>query len=73
MGFEGRRESSCWQHTTRRGETTADISRFLALAGEPNGGLIVTSGARGILHRDLIIALAARHQLPTIYGYRTPS
>jgi hypothetical protein len=45
----------------------------LALAGEPNGGLIVTSGARGILHRDLIIALAARHQLPTIYGYRTPS
>ena len=61
---------------TLRGEAKqllGDISRFLALAGEPNGGLIVTSGARGILHRDLIIALAARHQLPTIYGYRTPS
>ena len=49
-----------------------DIERaVMALAGEPNGGLIVTSSARGILHRDLIIALAARHQLPTIYGYRT--
>jgi putative ABC transport system substrate-binding protein len=49
-----------------------DIERaVMALAGEPNGGLIVTSSARGILHRDLIIALAARHQVPTIYGYRT--
>jgi ABC-type uncharacterized transport system substrate-binding protein len=50
----------------------ADIERaVLALASEPNGGLIVSQGARGIMHRDLIIALAARHRLPAMYGYRT--
>jgi putative ABC transport system substrate-binding protein len=43
----------------------------VALASEPNSGLIITSSARGILHRDLIIALAARHRLPAVYGYRT--
>ena len=30
-----------------------------------------TSGARGILYRELIIALAARHRLPAIYAYQT--
>jgi putative ABC transport system substrate-binding protein len=50
----------------------SEIERaVMALASEPNGGLIVTSSARGILHRDLIIALATRHRLPAIYGYRT--
>jgi putative tryptophan/tyrosine transport system substrate-binding protein len=43
----------------------------VALATGPSSGLIVTSSARGILHRDLIIALATRHSLPAIYGYRT--
>ena len=43
-----------------------DITTF---AGEPNGGLIVTQNARAILHRKLIIALAARHRLPAIYAY----
>jgi len=50
----------------------ADIERaIVALASEPNGGLIISSSARGILHRDLINALAARHRLPTIFGFRT--
>src|SRR5437660_8210260 len=35
-----------------------------------NGGLIVTSGAFGIAHRDLIIASAARHRLPAVYPAR---
>jgi putative tryptophan/tyrosine transport system substrate-binding protein len=42
-----------------------------AFAGEPNGGLIVTSGASGIFHRQLILTLAAQHRLPAIYAYRT--
>ena len=33
----------------------------------PNGGLIVTGSALAVLHRDLIIALAARHRLPAVY------
>jgi putative ABC transport system substrate-binding protein len=35
-----------------------------------NRGLILTAGAAGIQHRDLIIALAARHRLPTVYANR---
>jgi len=38
-----------------------------AFAGRPNGGLILTGSALAIVHRDLIIALAARHQLPAVY------
>jgi putative ABC transport system substrate-binding protein len=41
-----------------------------AFARQPNGGLIVLSGPSAIAHRDLIITLAARHHLPTIYPAR---
>ena len=42
-----------------------------AFARSPNGGLIVTAGAGGQLHRDLIITLAARHKLPAVYYERS--
>jgi putative ABC transport system substrate-binding protein len=35
-----------------------------------NGGLILTGSAWAIIHRDLIIALAARYQLPAVYYAR---
>jgi putative ABC transport system substrate-binding protein len=41
-----------------------------AFAASPNGGLIVTAAPLGTLHRELIIALAARHKLPAIYSSR---
>jgi putative ABC transport system substrate-binding protein len=41
-----------------------------AFAREPNGGLIAPTGARVSLHRELIVALAARHRLPAVYAYR---
>ena len=41
-----------------------------AFASGPDGGLVVASGAVGLRHRELIIALAARHRLPAIYPYR---
>ena len=41
-----------------------------AFARSSNGGLIVTSNAWGITHRDLIIALASRHRLPVVYPFR---
>ena len=37
----------------------------------PNAGLIVTSGAAVIGHRDFIIKLAAQYGLPAVYGHRT--
>jgi putative tryptophan/tyrosine transport system substrate-binding protein len=41
-----------------------------AFARSGNGGLIVTASALATRHRDLIIALAARHRLPAVYAYR---
>jgi putative ABC transport system substrate-binding protein len=41
-----------------------------AFARSSNGGLIVTASALATRHRDLIIALAARHRLPAVYSYR---
>jgi putative tryptophan/tyrosine transport system substrate-binding protein len=41
-----------------------------AFAHTPNGGLIVLPDVSTAQHRDLIIALAARHRLPAIYPYR---
>jgi len=49
----------------------SEIERMVAaFAREPNGALIVTAGGLSIIHRDPIIALAARHRLPAIYGLR---
>jgi putative ABC transport system substrate-binding protein len=48
-----------------------EIERAVAaFARSTNGGLIVTPGASDSVHRDLIIALAARHKLPAVYGFR---
>jgi putative ABC transport system substrate-binding protein len=48
-----------------------EIERALtAFAGTPNGGLIVTGSALTFMHRELIIALAARHRLPAVYNAR---
>jgi len=41
-----------------------------AFARSSNGGLIVTASTLATRHRDLIIALAARHRLPAVYAYR---
>jgi putative ABC transport system substrate-binding protein len=49
------------------GEAERDIANF---AGAPNGGLIVGVGTIVTIQRDLIVTLAARHRLPTIYPYR---
>jgi putative tryptophan/tyrosine transport system substrate-binding protein len=49
----------------------AEIERALgAFAQVPNGGLIVTRIAEAILHREVIIAAAARNQLPAVYPLR---
>jgi putative ABC transport system substrate-binding protein len=46
----------------------ADLERTIdAFARSPNGGLILSGSGLSILHRDLVIKLAARHKLPAIY------
>jgi putative ABC transport system substrate-binding protein len=52
-------------------QDSADIgSAIEAFAREPNGGLIVLPNPITISHRELIVALAARHRLPAAYGFR---
>ena len=41
-----------------------------AFARTANGGLIVTSSGSAVVHRKLIINLATRHKLPTVYYRR---
>jgi putative ABC transport system substrate-binding protein len=49
------------------GEIELGIAGF---ADSPNGGLILTGSALAVVHRDLIIALAARHRLPAVFYER---
>jgi putative ABC transport system substrate-binding protein len=57
--------------TAADAQDPAEIERAIeAFAREPNGGLIVLPGPIAIVHRDLIIALAARHRVPAAYGFR---
>jgi putative ABC transport system substrate-binding protein len=49
----------------------AEIERSItAFAQRPNGGMILIPTSPTFIHRQLIIDLAARHRLPTIYPYR---
>jgi len=41
-----------------------------AFAREPNGGLIVLPVPPTVVHRNLIIELAAQHRLPAVYNSR---
>jgi putative tryptophan/tyrosine transport system substrate-binding protein len=43
-----------------------------AIARMPNVGLVVTASPSTLVHRHLIIALAAQHKLPAIYYARYP-
>jgi putative ABC transport system substrate-binding protein len=49
----------------------SDLERGIDdFARAPNGGLLVLSDPSTGLHRELIVALAARHRLPAVYSFR---
>jgi putative tryptophan/tyrosine transport system substrate-binding protein len=48
-------------------EMERDVAGF---ARASDSGLIVTSSPSALLHRDLIVTLAARHRLPAVYYQR---
>jgi putative tryptophan/tyrosine transport system substrate-binding protein len=53
-------------------ENAADIERAIeSFARVPNGGLVLIPDISTAVHRDLIIALAARHRLPAVYWDRS--
>ena len=50
---------------------TGEIERTVAAFGRgSNGGLIVIGSGFAIIHRDLIVTLAARYKLPAVYPLR---
>jgi putative tryptophan/tyrosine transport system substrate-binding protein len=50
---------------------TAEIERAIEVfASVPNGGLLLPPDVTTTAHRDLIVALAARHHLPAVYTIR---
>jgi putative ABC transport system substrate-binding protein len=52
-------------------ENAADIERAIeSFARVPNGGLVLPPDSTTNVHRDLVIALAARYRLPAIYTAR---
>jgi putative ABC transport system substrate-binding protein len=52
-------------------QTTADIERAIeSFARAGDGGLFLPPNNTTFLHRDRIIALAARHRLPAVYAFR---
>jgi ABC-type uncharacterized transport system substrate-binding protein len=49
------------------GEIERAVTAFARIA---SGGLIVPGSGSAVTHRDLIVTLAARHKLPTVYSER---
>jgi putative ABC transport system substrate-binding protein len=51
-------------------EVSAIEPALAAFARSGNGGLIVSGSPLSVVHRERIVALAARHKLPTVYFSR---
>jgi putative tryptophan/tyrosine transport system substrate-binding protein len=52
-------------------ENATDIERaFDTLVRQSDGGLVLPPDITTLTHRDLIVALAARHRLPAVYAFR---
>ena len=52
-------------------ENANDIERSIeGFAREANGGLVLPPDTTTVVHRELIIRLAARHRLPAVYAIR---
>jgi putative ABC transport system substrate-binding protein len=71
QGVEAAAQTFGVQVTRADVRNAADIEVAINdFAQQPNGALVVAPTAVTLLHRDLIIALAARHRLPAVYPYR---
>jgi len=51
-------------------ESTTDIERVIATFAGPDGGLLVLPSGTTTLYRDLVIGLAAKYRLPSVYPFR---
>jgi ABC-type uncharacterized transport system substrate-binding protein len=49
--------------------SAAGVEQVLSSFGATNGGLVVLPDSTTVSHRDLIVALAAKHRLPAVYPF----
>jgi putative ABC transport system substrate-binding protein len=69
--FENAARSLAVAPVVIRPRNAGDFERAIgAFAQEPNGGLVFTPESISSNNRELVIALAARHRLPAVYGMR---
>ena len=69
--FKLRRHRSEWRRARSTCAMLARLERTVStFARSANGGLIVTSSGLAINHREMIVMLAAKHQLPAVYYSR---
>jgi putative ABC transport system substrate-binding protein len=52
------------------GDATSVERGVAAFASSPNGGLVVPASQFAVIHRELIIKLAAQYRLPAVYPDR---
>jgi putative ABC transport system substrate-binding protein len=70
--IEAAAQSLAVQLTAVHVHNPAEIERAIdAFAGRPNAGMIPLPSPFVQAHRELIIALAAKHRLPAVYGARS--
>jgi putative ABC transport system substrate-binding protein len=55
---------------TTVGDSAEIAAKLAAFADRPDGGLIILPDLSNSIHRDEIVALAARHRLPAVYPFR---
>jgi hypothetical protein len=72
QGSRPRRQPRQYQSFFSQGPILSNSgwSKGGSAAREPNGGLIVLPVPTTVIHRNLIIKLAAQHQLPAVYNSR---
>jgi putative tryptophan/tyrosine transport system substrate-binding protein len=51
---------------------TAEMERAIAALPSANSGLVIPGSALAIVHRNLIVTLAARYKVPAVYWDRAP-
>jgi putative tryptophan/tyrosine transport system substrate-binding protein len=69
--FETVAPSLAVQPLIARVHNSADIAQAIEAFSDQNGGLLLPPDDTTIVHRKLVVTLAARHRLPAVYSFRS--
>src|SRR5205823_3527527 len=69
--FETVATSLAVQPVIARVQNGADIAAAIEGFSGPTGGLLLPPDDTTVVHRKLVVSLAARHRLPAVYSFRS--